>query len=148
MRKVLPMTEIAPMVEEAFEQGKEFNLITAGTSMLPMLRDRKDTVVLRKIDRKLKKYDLPLYKRADGSFVLHRIVGKGRDGYKMSGDNHLEIEYPVTDGQMIAVVSAYIKDGKRIPVDSPGYKIYCIWHVNFGKLLRKIRHRLARMVKK
>ncbi len=148
MRKVLPMTEIAPMIEKAFEDGKEFNLITAGTSMLPMLRDRKDTVVLRKVDGKLKKYDLPLYKRADGSFVLHRIVGKGKEGYRMSGDNQLAIEYPVTDGQIVAVVSAYIKDGKRTSVNSIAYKFYCFWHCNAVKPIRSLKQKLRQAVKR
>ena len=141
------MTEIEPMIKKAFENGEEFNLITAGTSMLPMLRDRKDTVVLQKKNGKLKKYDLPLYKRADGSFVLHRIVGIRKDGYVMSGDNHDIKEYPVTDEQIIAVVTAYIKDGKRISTNSLGYKIYCRWHCNAGKLLRRIKQRIQRAVK-
>ena len=142
------MTEIEPMIKKAFENGEEFNLITAGTSMLPMLRDRKDTVVLQKKNGKLKKYDLPLYKRADGSFVLHRIVGIRKDGYVMSGDNHDIKEYPVTDEQIIAVVTAYIKDGKRISTNSLGYKIYCRWHCNAGKLLRRIKQRIQRAVKR
>ena len=141
------MTEIEPMIQKAFDNGEDFNLITAGTSMLPMLRDREDTVVLSQKKGKLKKYDLPLYKRADGSFVLHRIVGKGKDGYKMSGDNHPMIEYPVTDDQIIAVVSAYIRDGKRISIDSLGYKIYCRWHCNIKKPLRKLRAIIAKAVK-
>ena len=141
------MTEIEPMIQKAFDNGEDFNLITAGTSMLPMLRDREDTVVLSQKKGKLKKYDLPLYKRADGSFVLHRIVGKGKDGYKMSGDNHPMIEYPVKDEQIIAVVSAYIRDGKRISIDSLGYKIYCRWHCNIKKPLRKFRAIIAKAVK-
>lgn len=142
------MTEIEPMIKEAFSNGKEFNLITAGTSMLPMLRDRQDTVVLQEKKGKLKKYDLPLYKRADGSFVLHRIVGKDQNGYIMSGDNHEMKEFSITDEQIIAVVTAYIKNGKRISTNSLGYKIYCRWHVNLGKPLRRIKNRLVGAVKK
>lgn len=142
------MTEIEPMIKKAFDNGEDFNLITAGTSMLPMLRDRKDTVVLSRKEGKLKKYDLPLYKRADGSFILHRIVGIGKDGYKMSGDNHPMIEYPVTDEQIIAVVTAYIKDGKRISVNSIGYKIYCIWHCNVVKPMKRLKHIIGRAVKR
>lgn len=148
MHKVLPMTEIVPMIEDAIKDGGEFRLITAGTSMLPMLRDRKDTVILRKAEGKLKKYDLPLYKRADGSFVLHRIVGIGKDGYMMSGDNHPMIEYPVTDEQIIAVVSGFIKDGKLTETDSFGYKFYCFWHCNVTKPMRVIKQKLRRMVKR
>lgn len=142
------MTEIEPMIKKAFDNGEDFNLITAGTSMLPMLRDREDTVVLSQKKGKLKKYDLPLYKRADGSFVLHRIVGKGKDGYKMSGDNHPMIEYPVKDEQIIAVVTAYIRDGKRISVNSIGYKIYCIWHCGVRKPMSRLKQKIRRAVKR
>ena len=141
------MTEIEPLIKKAFENGEEFNLITAGTSMLPMLRDRQDTVVLQEKKGKLKKYDLPLYKRADGQFVLHRIVGIKKKGYVVSGDNHNVNDYPVTDDQIIAVVSAYIRDGKRISIDSLGYKIYCRWHCNIKKPLRKFRAIIAKAVK-
>ena len=142
------MTEIVPMIEDAIKDGGEFRLITAGTSMLPMLRDRKDTVILRKAEGKLKKYDLPLYKRADGSFVLHRIVGIGEDGYMLSGDNHPMIEYPVIDEQIIAVVRGFIKDGKLTETDSLGYKFYCFWHCNVTKPMRKIILRLRQAVKR
>ena len=142
------MTEIEPMIKKAFDNGEDFNLITAGTSMLPMLRDRMDTVVLSKKKGKLKKYDLPLYKRADGSFVLHRIVGKGKDGYKMSGDNHYAIEYPVTDEQIIAVTTAYIKDGKRISTSSAGYRFYCFWHCEIRKPIRVLKQKLRQAVKR
>ena len=141
------MTEIEPLIKKAFENGEEFNLITAGTSMLPMLRDRQDTVVLQEKKGKLKKYDLPLYKRADGQFVLHRIVGIKKKGYVVSGDNHNVNDYPVTDDQIIAVVSAYVRDGKRISIDSVGDKIYCRWHCNIKKPLRKLRAIIAKAVK-
>ena len=142
------MTEIVPMIEDAIKDGGEFRLITAGTSMLPMLRDRKDTVILRRVEGKLKKYDLPLYKRADGSFVLHRIVGFGEKGYKMSGDNHPMIEYPVTDEQIIAVTVGFIKDGKITSTDSIKYKLYCIWHCNVKKPMRELKRRLRQVVKR
>ena len=142
------MTEIEPMIKKAIDNGEEFNLITAGTSMLPMLRDRKDTVVLAEKKGKLRKYDLPLYKRADGSFVLHRIVGIEKDGYKMSGDNHLMIEYPVTDEQIIAVTTAFIRDGKRISTSSMGYKLYCFWHCEVRRPIRRLKQILRQAVKR
>lgn len=142
------MTEIEPMIKKAFDNGEDFNLITAGTSMLPMLRDREDTVVLSQKKGKLKKYDLPLYKRADGSFVLHRIVGVKKDGYVMSGDNHDMLEYPVTDEQIIAVVVAFVKDGKQTSTNSLGYKIYCRWHCNVTKPIRRLKQSIRRAVKR
>ena len=46
---------------------------TVGYSMYPLLRDRRDNIVVRPCNGRLKKYDVPLYKRGD-EYVLHRII--------------------------------------------------------------------------
>ena len=47
---------------------------TVGDSMEPMLRNRKDTIIIEPVHGRLKRYDLPLYRRPDGKYVLHRIL--------------------------------------------------------------------------
>ena len=61
---------------------------TVGCSMRPMLRNRRDRVIVLPVgEERLKKYDLPLYRRPDGKYILHRIIGV-RDGeYIIRGDN-------------------------------------------------------------
>ena len=46
-----------------------------GKSMFPMLRNKKDTVIIRPFAGKLKKYDVVLYRKRN-MYVLHRIVRK------------------------------------------------------------------------
>lgn len=148
MRKVLPMSEIEPMLIEAINKGEEFRLITAGTSMLPMLGDRTDTVILVKPDGPLKKYDVALYKRENGDFVLHRVVKTAKDGYGMCGDNQLDTEYPISDGQIIATVKAFVKNGKYTSVASFGYRIYCVWQCGVVRPFRRIKRLASGLLKR
>ena len=81
------MDDLVPIIKEHLAQGQSVTFSPKGISMLPMLRQGKDTVTLSPIVGKLKKYDLPLYQRQDGKYVLHRIV-KVKDGFfTMAGDN-------------------------------------------------------------
>ena len=70
----------ATAAEEKLETGGLVTFNPKGTSMLPMLRDGDDTVVLSKPKGRLHLFDLPLYRRKDGSYVLHRVVNFGSDG--------------------------------------------------------------------
>ena len=57
-----------------------------GTSMFPMLRNKKDTVIIKPLTGKLKKYDITLYRKRN-LYVLHRIVKVTPGGYIICGDN-------------------------------------------------------------
>lgn len=103
--------------------------------MLPMLRQGIDSVVLSPLPEKLKKYDLPLYQRDDGKYILHRIVGVG-ETYTCIGDNQFELEQGVRHDQMIALVTAFYRGEKRYSVSHWRYRLYCrFWHHSRG-----IRH--------
>lgn len=98
-----------------------------GRSMLPMLRQGKDTVELKKAPERLKKYDLPMYMGLNGKYVMHRIVNVMDDYYVCLGDNTYAYE-KVTRDRIVAVVCAFYRGSKRISVDAPGYLLYCrVW---------------------
>ena len=63
-----------PLLREQLDVGQQVRFSPRGTSMLPMLRPGIDSVVLRPLPEKLKKYDLPLYQRKNGQYVLHRVI--------------------------------------------------------------------------
>ena len=109
------MESLAPLIKTVVESGGEFRLITRGTSMLPLLRDGKDTAVLTAPPERLSKWDIPLYRRKDGSFVLHRAVKVYGDGERFDarGDNQNVRETGVPVSSVIAVMTAVIRDGKR-----------------------------------
>lgn len=98
-----------------------------GVSMLPMLRQGKDRVELGPLPQQLKKYDLPVYQMPSGKYLMHRVLKVTPTHYICLGDNTLEYEtiYPE---QMIGVVTAFQRNGKRIEVTNPLYRLYClIW---------------------
>ena len=60
-------------IEEILKRDGVYVSTTSGISMSPMLRDRRDTIVVTPVAGGLKKYDVALYKRGD-SYVLHRVI--------------------------------------------------------------------------
>lgn len=65
--------------------------------MYPMLRNGEDVVVLKKPEGRLKYLDVALYRRSNGDFVLHRVVGFDKDG-----------KY------IFAVIISFIKNGELL----------------------------------
>lgn len=126
------MKDLVPLFQERLSAGQTVRFSPRGISMLPMLRQGIDDVVLSPIPEKLKKYDLPLYQRDDGHFVLHRIVRVG-ETYTCIGDNQFELEHGLRHDQMIALVTAFYRNGKYHSVNELTYRIYCrFWHYSRG----------------
>lgn len=119
------LRDVEPLMREVIEAGGEFVMNSNGTSMLPMLSDGKDRIVLVRASLPLKRGDVALYKRKSGQYVLHRAVKIYPDAsYGMCGDNQYIIERGVTDDMIIAKLKAYIKAGKRIECAGLGYRFY------------------------
>ena len=149
-KRELSLNEMIPLFNERLALGGEVQISPKGISMLPMLRQGRDSVVLAKAPEKLKKYDIPLYQRHDGKYVLHRIV-KVENNYTCIGDNQLIEEKNVEHCQIIAYVTAFYRDNKRYSINNPIYKAYCCLWVNSKKLrifFKKIRNRIKRIIKK
>lgn len=119
------------MIQQSVELGdilkeKEIYVGTVnGTSMLPMLRNRKDTVIIRPETDKLKKYDVVLY-RKENMYVLHRIVKVMPDGYIICGDNCTNLERDVTNRQIIGKMEEFYRGERQVFMNGVGYKLYCI----------------------
>lgn len=92
--------------------------------MYPMLRNRRDMVVLEKPQGRLKKYDIPLYKRATGEYVLHRVMKVREQDYVTCGDNRYYMEFGITDSQILGVVTGFYRDSVYIPVTNRKYRCY------------------------
>ena len=129
------LEELMPLIREQLAEGKRVKFMPRGMSMLPMLRQGIDSVILSPLPDKLKKYDLPLYQRDSGQYVLHRIVKAG-DTYTCIGDNQFVYESGLRREQMIGLVTAFCRDKKEIPVTALSYRIYrLVWHHS-----RPVRH--------
>jgi hypothetical protein len=144
------LEEMLPLIQECLSAGQSVKFSPRGISMLPMIVQGRDSVTLATPPEKLKKFDIPLYRRADGSFVLHRVV-KVRDTYTCIGDNQFKAEPGVTHGSVIAVVTAFTRKGKTYSVSCAGYRLYCVlWHISrpARRVWRAFRVRAARLKRK
>jgi hypothetical protein len=125
-----------PLIRERLEAGAEVTFSPRGGSMLPLLHEGRDTVTLAAPPKKLKKYDIPLYQRENGQYVLHRVVRVGRT-YTCIGDNQFAFEEGITHGQVIAVCVSFMRNDKKVSVSDPLYRLYSIfWH--YSRFPRRI----------
>jgi hypothetical protein len=141
------LEELMPFICERLAAGQTVKFSPRGISMLPMIRQGVDSVVISSPPEKLKKYDIPLYRRGDGSFVLHRIIKAG-ESYTCIGDNQFVCEKGIEHNQIIAVVTSFVRNGKEHSVNEPGYRAYCvIWHISrpVRRLWRGIKSRMIRL---
>ncbi len=137
---VVRLDEFMPLIRERLAAGASVRFSPHGTSMLPMLKDGRDQVILSPLPDKLRKYDLPLYQRENGQYVLHRIV-KVKDGYTCMGDNQFVPEKGLRRDQMIAVVTRFVHKGKEYSTECLAYRVYC----RFWCAVRPIRRFLGKI---
>lgn len=111
--------------EEEIEKHGYLVYPNVGDSMMPLLRQGRDLMVItRKPAERLKRYDVPLYKRENGQYVLHRILKARKDDYVICGDNRWCREYGITDQQIIGILTEVVRDGKKLSVTDKKYRIY------------------------
>lgn len=144
--------------EEEIQESGRLVYTNVGTSMMPLLRQHRDLMIIERADGKRRKYDAILYRRKNGSYILHRILEVRKDGYVVCGDHCWNREYGVTDSQIIGVLSAVVRDGKTISVTDRRYRAYVhLWcdffHVRAAILwlkamLGRIKRKLGRLYKK
>jgi len=95
-----------------------------GDSMWPMLREGRDLVIIEACEGRLRRYDVPLYRRDSGQYVLHRILRVRKEDYVICGDNRRHREYGITDRHVVGRLTAVVRDGREIPVTDIRYRIY------------------------
>ena len=121
-----------------------------GISMLPLIKQDRDSVTLVKAELPLKKHELAFYRRDNGQFVLHRVMKLEKDGgYVMCGDNQTVLEYGINDSNVIAVVSEIYRGEKRLNTRSLTHKLYLVFWccMPLRKLLRFSKRCISKIVR-
>jgi len=127
-------------IEEHLSENGFYVSTTVGVSMWPMLRNRRDRVIIQPIGKeRLSRFDLPLYKRHDGKYVLHRIIGVEDGYYVIRGDNTY-VKEKVPDEWILGVMTEFYRGDKHIVADSKKYRAY----VRFWNLIYPLRHAVRR----
>lgn len=121
--KKVDLAEFYPIIADVLGQGGTFSLTITGSSMWPTILGGRDQVTLIKVPDKLQKYDLPLYRRKSGQFVLHRIVRVNEDGtYDCCGDHQTQIEKGLSQSQMIGLAADFVRKGKPFTANNRHYR--------------------------
>ena len=128
-----------------------------GISMMPLLRQGKDVMEIRKKGpERCKKYDAVLYKVND-RYILHRIIKVRENDYVIVGDNCFRREYGIKDSQILGVLTGIVRNGKHISVTDKKYLCYVHLWCDFYPIraaflysrvqLGRVKSRLARIVR-
>lgn len=137
--------------EEYFKKHGSLTYRNTGTSMLPMLQQGRDLfTVVRKTQKRCRKYDVVLYRRSSEQYVLHRIVKVLEDGYVLLGDNCEKKEYKIKEEDILAVLSSFVHSGKKVDVFCWKYKLYehaWYWCYPIRKLVKQIKRTLLREIR-
>ena len=120
--------------EDVLERYGKLIYPNRGASMLPLLRQGRDLMVIeRKGGEPCKKYDAVLFKRPSArgpdDYVLHRILRINKDGsYWIVGDNCCTGDI-VREPQILGTLTAVLRGGKKsVSVSDPLYRVYvALW---------------------
>lgn len=147
----ISIEEFSATILTILEENIGVTITTTGNSMYPLWKHKRDSVVLMKCDKfNLKKGDIPLYKRANGQHVLHRIVRVNSNSYDMCGDALSHIEYNFPKENLIAVVKSFTRNGKEYSCSSLLFRVYStvwMWLLPFRGIILKIYTKLSGIIK-
>lgn len=146
-KKKISLEQLYPAIKETLDNGGNVEIPITGTSMLPLLVWGRDSVEISQ-NNKINIGDIIFYRRVDGSFVLHRIIGKDSGGFILCGDNQWIKEYGITEKNIVGVVKTIRRNGKNIDINNTLYKLYSkiwikIFHFRkyiliFGRKMKKL----------
>lgn len=124
---MIPAVQWSSALLPFLAEGHSLKLPLEGASMVPLLVGGRDEVLLEEVPGKtLRRGDIVLYVRQDGTHVLHRIHHIYNNKYFMLGDAQTWIEGPVNKKDVLAVAIAVIRKGETITCSSRGYRFISI----------------------
>ena len=121
-------------IEDVLKEKGVYIGPTVGMSMLPMLKNRRDTIVVKPKTERLKRLDVALYKRGD-AYVLHRVLRVVDGGYIIRGDNCYADEN-VPEDAVIGVLTEFFRKNKHIVCTDEKYIRYAEKRIKTYKFRR------------
>ena len=113
--------------------------------MRPLIKAGRDAVLVKAKDGRLVRFDVGLFKRENGDYVLHRVMAVQPDGYLFCGDSQTFTE-TVREEQVLGVMAALTRKGRKVDLDGPGYRAYvALWCGLFPvrRVFLKVLHRMG-----
>jgi len=137
-KKVLKNKDLMELVTDTLNQNQIAIIKVKGFSMEPFFKDEITDVSLKKVDTKLKKFDIILFTHQN-KYFLHRIIKIKNDLITASGDNLLSKE-TIQKDQVIGRVISYTKNKKEIMINKFSYMIMSRLYLTLKPLIIRLRN--------
>ena len=98
-----------------------------GVSMRPLIAAGRDAVLVSAKTGRLKRFDVGLFKRDGGDYVLHRVLEVLPDGDSFCGDSQTFCEH-VREDQVLGVMTGLVRKGRPVDLAGGAYRRYvALW---------------------
>lgn len=94
--------------------------VPRGNSMWPTLKNGKQSVVVKLKTERLRPMDVALYRRENGTFVLHRVIKAEDFGYVICGDSQFNYE-KVKEEQVFGIMAGFYRGKRYVDVNDADY---------------------------
>ena len=136
-------------IEQVLEEKGIYVGPTFGISMLPMLKQCRDTIVVRPKTERLKRLDVALYKRGE-AYVLHRVL-EVKDGYYVIRGDNCYADEIVPEETVIGVLTEFFQKKKHFVCTDKKYIRYAenrLKTYKFRRFFVRIRRKLGAIKRK
>ena len=121
------INDLMPLISETIAEGRSIRFSVTGNSMFPLFVNRRDSVTVSTPET-IKKYDIVLHRRVDGTYIMHRVISKRGDLLTIAGDNENEKERNVPVNAVVAKVTSFNRKGREYNMKELHYRLYChLW---------------------
>ena len=108
-----PIAELWPICEAVLSAGGYFRLWPRGRSMLPLLREGRDSVLLAPPEG-MTVGDIVLARTEEGHFLLHRLIAAEGESVTLAGDALLGVEGPMPRACVLARAVRIYRDEREL----------------------------------
>lgn len=138
------MSELMPLIRDSLDNGQTVRIRVRGNSMYPFLLDTRDSVTFAPLnDRPVRRGDIILFRRTNGSYVMHRVYSVDGNGVmQFIGDAQYTLEHDINREQAVAYVHSVMRNGKEISCDKGAWRKAMTTFM----LMRVKNPRLARLI--
>jgi hypothetical protein len=117
------------------EQTGVISFVPSGVSMWPFIKNRSQAVIIEKLSKPLEVFNVVLFTRPNGSYILHRVIDIDNDTVTVIGDSQYNSE-KVNINQIVGVMTGFYKGKTFVSASDPKYiKKVAKWYKN-GAIVR------------
>ena len=116
-----------------------------GVSMRPLIKAGRDAVLVSAKDGRLERFDVGLFRRDNGEYVLHRVMSVQDGEYLFNGDSQTFTER-VREDQVLGSMEGLTRKGRPVDLEGLPYRTYvALWCGLFPvrRLGLKVLHKLG-----